>query len=129
MTKKRMQELIDAGLSLEKCKLRDLTKGKSCIWYNNGCDGCRYYPVEMASQVEEYRSKLKRQDITQEIMAYFKEQHEKAISTDCWGRSDCIHFCPLYGFICDENNPDKTSCVAKGFEIALENERRKNEII
>lgn len=125
MTKARMQELIDAGLSLEKCALRNLTKGKSCIRYNNGCDGCRYYFVEMARQTEEYRSKLKRQDITQEKMAYFKELHEKAINTDCWGRSDCIHFCPLYGFICDENNPDKTSCLEKGFEIALENERRK----
>lgn len=127
ISKTRLKQLIKAGLSLEKCEVRDTTNGEQCsIYGNNGCGGCKYYAVESSRQIKEYRSKLKRQDITQKTVAQFKELHEKAIDTDYWVSSYCEKYCPYYGVICESENPDTTKCMEQAEEILKENEKKKN---
>lgn len=126
----RLKKLIKEGKSLEYCEERTLTNGESCIWhiaYGDGCGACRYLLGEIARQNKEFRSTLKRQNITLEMVSQFKKVHKETVDTDIWSCSDCIDYCPLYGVFCDYNNPDKTSCVERGFEIALENERKTDK--
>lgn len=84
-------------------------------------------PEYLIQKMKETRANTDKKDITLNMMMEFRKLHNRI--DDGYDGICSEDLCPYYGIICDKNNRDKNSCVEKGFEIALENERRKNEII
>lgn len=83
-------------------------------------------PEYQIQKMKETRANTDKKDITSDMMIEFRKLHD--FIDDGYDGICSEDLCPYYGIICDKNNRDKNSCVEKGFEIALENERRKNEI-